>query len=181
MHVADSLATLRGPCAKVNLQYVALLPLLDGIAPAPVVVTEITHSAVPASASSQFAGPQPCGATTPRSNRARSPALTDGNWNGSGRCLGSQENILPTVAITLSKSGKASFQPSELFTKQRGSHRNEREPSFRRRHKRSKRSPAKHQNTFSFIPCTLNTVNEANPATLSSPNTHPSFLRIKVH
>ena len=28
-----------------------------------------------------------------------------------------------------------SFRPSELFTKQRGSHRNERKPSFRRRHK----------------------------------------------
>ena len=29
----------------------------------------------------------------------------------------SQETILPTVAITLSKGGKASFQPSELYTK----------------------------------------------------------------
>ena len=30
-----------------------------------------------------------------------------------------------------------------------------------------------HHNTSSFLPGTLNTVNEGNPATLSSPNTHP--------
>ena len=39
-----------------------------------------------------------------------------------------------------------------------------------------------YQNTSSFLPGTLNTVNEVNPATLSSPYTHPSILgKKKVH
>ena len=75
--------------------------------------------------------------------------------------------------------------------KQRRSHRNERKPSFRRTHKMFKTVPSlqirphiekeepKHQNTSSFLPGTRNTVNEGNTATLSSPNTHPSFLGIK--
>ena len=46
-----------------------------------------------------------------------------------------RKTILPTVAITLSKGGKASFRPSELLTKT-NRHTNEMKehPHFRRRH-----------------------------------------------
>ena len=56
---------------------------------------------------------------------------------------GSQKNILPTVAIPLSKSGKATFQPAELYTTNEEAHnQSERKPSFRRRHKMFKIVPS---------------------------------------